>query len=325
MAKPNLTSIFTSSNQYSVLKLLKALCDAVDNIDYADNTEFTNFKEQVNTAVASLTSTDNSLQEQIDNNNGLINDVSTQVSVIERPDANTTVVNKGLTVKDNGDVTVSRNLEVGGTTKFNGGIKPILIKNSEYQTPEGIFSYKILDFGELVDSGRILGLINNDELELIGIGDYNISGTTNDYFEIYGVSMVNNDFEYVHLDNSEIGSEPIYETVAFMERTQSKLYRHIIKLGGGTLPDTYYGYIVYISTSNLTVASIQDLTTLTKAKAGFRYPLSGLCIQGAITGRPTATNYNVLGYDGSIWHVDSGDTTVDSPTITSVSDTVTPL
>lgn len=152
---------------------------------------------------------------------------------------------------------------LGINEEGNITISPILIKNGSYQTYDGIFTYSVLDFGEFKDTGyRILGLIDNDELILIGIGYYNISGTTSDNFDIYGVSMVNNDFEYIHLDNSEYGSEPIYQSVAFMEHTQSKLYTHRLTL---TADKSYT--LIYESTNNLNVSSIADLRTITNVKA----------------------------------------------------------
>lgn len=333
MAKPNLTSIFTSTNQYSVLKLLKALCDAVDNIDYTDNTEFTKFKEQINSAVASLNSTDDSLQEQIDNNLNSIGDINAQISILERPDANTTVVNKGITVKDNGDVTVGRNLEVDGKTKLMSGLEVI----HTYKINE-LYSLKI--YIENSDEGtggfNFIGCISNPLGECYPCyGNYTLLTGTKLYFHaivlVDTATGVFNSPEFWTYNAAESTPTLAIKKFAFADAIpdvstlQPKLYRHVIRLSGGTAPNSYQGYIVYDCSSNLKVDSLQDLTALTKATGGFRYPLSGLCIQGGITGNPTATNYNLLGYDGSIWHVDSYIVTTTSPTITTVSDTVTTL
>lgn len=170
---------------------------------------------------------------------------------------------KTLGIDKEGNVSVGKNLKIDGTTKLNGGLTPILIKDGEYQTDDGTFTYSVLDFGEFKDTGNnILGLIINDEFELIGIGSYKISGTTSDSFGIYGVSMVNNNFEYIHLDNSEIGSGPIYERVAFMESTQPKLYTHTITL---TSDKSYT--LIYSSTNNLKVKSVSELRTIMNVTA----------------------------------------------------------
>ena len=319
MAKPNLTSIFTSTNQYSVLKLLKALCDAVDNIDYADNTEFTKFKEQINSAITSLNSADDNLQEQIDNNNGLINDVSAQISVIERPDTHTTVVNKGLSVKDNGDVTVVRNLEVGGTTKLNGGLEPI----HEYKLGD---DYALQVFFEKPDTltgdNYFIGfgyILDDERSPMLAMFGYRVENENIVADSFGALDYLCNTYE-LRQDGIIINDIP-----RELINKQPRLYRHVINVSNGTAPNSYSGYIVYISTSSFNVNSLQALTRLTKATSGFRYPLSGLCIQGGVTGNPTPTNYNVLVYDGIIWHVYSGGTVADSPAITSVTDIVTSL
>ena len=212
MAKPNLTSIFTSTNQYSVLKLLKALCDAVDHIDYADNTEFTNFKEQVNTAVASLTSTDNSLEQSIMNNENAISDLNT--------------------------VTGNNSTEINS------------IKNQ--------------------------------------------------------ISSINTDISSL----------------------QPKLYRHVLTLSNNNF--MYSGYIVYISTSNLKVNSLEGLTALLKPSNNYIHPLTGTCAgldtRDAIqfgSKNLYIKSFDKISYENNMWYFK--DNYGDTETFDSVSDTVTPL
>lgn len=289
MAKPNLTSIFTSTNQYSVLKLLKALCDAVDNIDYADNTEFTNFKEQVNTAVASLTSTDTSLQEQIDNNLNSIGDINSQISVIERPDTNTTVVNKGITIKDNGDVTVGRNLEVGGTTKLNGGLEPIHTYKIDGVTTLYVY-FEYMKYGDFIGYGWIIrtgtprpcifhySLQDGNVIRFRGLSDDTIYDYRNNTFNTFAIAKADN--------------------------VQSKLYRHKITLNGIYV-------LMYNSTSSIIVRSIADLRTIMKIYSESNEEILPVCASDA-------TSMVTLVVTNSLCQVDGTD-------VTSVSDTVTPL
>ena len=208
-------------------------------------------------------------------------------------------------VDESGNAVIGKNLEADGTTKLNGGLSPILIKNGKYQTPEGIFTYSVLDFGEFKDTGSsILGLIIDGEFELIGIGDYNISGTASDNFDIYGVSMVNSDFERIHLDDGEVGSEPIYESVAFIRDTQSKLYRHKLRLNNLYI-------LMYDSTSNLNVGSVADLRTIMKISSNSDSQILPVCTEDGTAMAPLAVTIHYCKVDGS--------------DVTTVSDTVTTL
>ena len=220
---------------------------------------------------------------------------------------------KFLGIDKEGNITIRKNLGVDGTTKMNSGLTPILIKDGSYQTPEGIFTYQVLDFGEFENTGnRILGLISNDELELIGIGNYKISGTTKDKFDIYGVSMVNNDFEYIHLDNGEIGSEPIYERLAFSKECQPKLYRHVISLSAGSSADGSCR-LEYISPKDLVCDSLGDLRTV----------LGNPQMQSYVASNPGGDLFGVVISPSTAQIKKVGTTSLLN--ITSVSDTVTPL
>lgn len=333
MAKPNLTSIFTSTNQYSVLKLLKALCDAVYNIDYTDTTEFTKFKEQINTAIAFLNSTDDSLQEQIDNNLNSIGDINAQISILERPDANTTVVNKGITVKDNGHVTVGRNLEVNGSTKLNNGLAPI----HEYKlNASGTYLLKIFD--EIPDPytgvRTFYGLLYENHPEVSIIEEYLAFGSYVKYEDIPQLTCIcipPNISNYspgklVYISNLNSSHNLVKKEYATIDQIpdvsnlQPKLYRHIIKLtGADSIGNDHIGYIVYECSSNLKVDSLQDLTTLTKATEGYLYPI--VVVKNTST-TSEVTDANTLLYTSGNWTFKGKNTEV-YPSI--VSDTVTTL
>ena len=92
----------------------------------------------------------------------------------------------------------------------------------------------------------------------------------------------------------------------------------------------YSGYIVYISTSNLKVASLEDLTTLLKPSKNYIYPLTGTC-----TGLDTRDaiqfgsknlyikSFDKISYENNTWYFK--DNYGDTEALDSVSDTVTPL
>ena len=119
-----------------------------------------------------------------------------------------------------------------------------------------------------------------------------------------------------------------YQLVNEMNTKQNKLYRHVINLSNDNY--MYAGYIVYISTSNLKVASLQDLTTLLKPSTNYIYPLTGVC-----TGLDTRDaiqfgsknlyikSFDKISYENNTWYFK--DNYGDTETFDTVSDTVTPL
>ena len=118
------------------------------------------------------------------------------------------------------------------------------------------------------------------------------------------------------------------EEWAAIKDGQLKLYRHVLNLSN----DNYYysGYIVYISTSNLKVNSLEGLTTLLKPSKNFIYPLSGPC-----TGLDTRDaiqfgsknlylkSFDKISYENNTWYFK--DNYGDTETFDTVSDTVTAI
>lgn len=118
------------------------------------------------------------------------------------------------------------------------------------------------------------------------------------------------------------------ELIESLGTVQPKLYRHVLSLSNSNY--MYSGYIVYISTSNLNVASLEDLTTLLKPSKNYIYPLTGTC-----TGLDTRDaiqfgsknlyikSFNKISYENNVWYFK--DNYGDTDTFDTVSDTVTPL
>lgn len=318
MAKPNLTSIFTSTNQYSVLKLLKALCDAVDNIDYTDNTEFTNFKEQVNATVASL-------EQSIMNNENAISDLNTVTG------NNSTEINSiknkisGINTDASGNVAVGKNLAIDGKVfTLNGkhwGIMPVYTTINNNTSERGFIIY----------SDRP-GPYNPAP----GVNRYSIKGIYADSYgdvSVLSVSTNNTDWYSVENDILYIKNQEAYNnfqkgSINLGIEKQNKLYRHVLNLSNNNY--MYSGYIVYISTSNLKVNSLEGLTTLLRPSTNYIYPLTGTC-----TGLDTRDaiqfgsknlyikSFDKISYEDNIWYFK--DNYGDKETFDEVSDTVTPL
>lgn len=296
MAKPNLTSIFTSSNQYSVLKLLKALCDAVDNIDYADNTEFTNFKEQVNTAI-------NSLEQSIMNNENAISDLNTVTG------NNSTEINSiksqisGINSDSNGNVSIA-----GKVFTLNGkqwGIMPVCTNIDNAITNKGYIIYsekpKIFSPATNINVFKCKGIYLN-ETGNVYIFSYSPSAD-NISIENDTLYIKSND-AYTSFINSAFNMELAQNEISQIKDKQSKLYRHRLRLNNLYI-------LMYDSTSNLNVGTVDDLRTIMKISSNSDSQVLPVCTEDSTAMAPLAVTIHYCKVDG-----------VD---VTTVSDTVTPL
>ena len=118
------------------------------------------------------------------------------------------------------------------------------------------------------------------------------------------------------------------ELIESLGTVQPKLYRHVLNLSNNN--QMYSGYIVYISTSNLKVGSLEDLTTLLKPSKNFIYPLTGICTgldtRDAIQfGSKTLylKSFDKISYESNTWYFK--DNYGDTEAFDTVSDTVTAL
>ena len=118
------------------------------------------------------------------------------------------------------------------------------------------------------------------------------------------------------------------ELIEGLSTMQPKLYRHVISVSNDNM--MYGGHIVYISTSNLKVASLEDLTTLLQPSKNYIYPLTGTC-----TGLDTRDaiqfgsknlylkSFDKISYEDNTWYFK--DNYGDKEAFDTVSDTVTSL
>lgn len=116
---------------------------------------------------------------------------------------------------ENGNVIVDKNLEVDGTTKLNGGLVPVFKDSFELQNSEGTYKCTFIDYGEFKDLNiHILYFDFNDGAsQTIGLGAYYVDNNKVTSFDIYGVSIIDEQFQIVSLPNTNLGTIPTYKSV----------------------------------------------------------------------------------------------------------------
>ena len=217
-----------------------------------------------------------------------------------------------------GNVTVGKNLEVVGTTKLNGGLKPIhtftwsltqegmkwdYTLESLYETQEGSLGYTIFN-GYLRIRVKEVGVSQDYAI----IGEYNafggqmneLSGIT---FGGYPVMSITEGTDLELFSYNSTTQKATFTKYA-LANTQPKLYRHKI-----TLNDIYV--LMYNSTSNLNVASVDNLRTIMKISSDADEEILPVCASDA-------TAMVTLVVNDSSCQVDGTD-------VTTVSDIVTAL
>ena len=218
-----------------------------------------------------------------------------------------------------GNVIVGKSLEVGGTTKLNGGLKPIhrytwsltqegfqwdYTLESLYETQEGSLGYTIF-------SGYLRIHVNGVDVyqDYAIIGEYNafggqlneVSGVT---FGGYPVTSITEGTDLQLFSYNSTTNTATFTKYLTKATGQAKLYRHKITLNGIYV-------LMYNSTSNLSVNSVADLRTIMKISSASNEEILPVCASDA-------TSMVTLVVTDSSCQVDGAD-------VTSVSDTVTPL
>ena len=161
-------------------------------------------------------------------------------------------LNKGIQFDGNGNVTIGKNLEVGGTTKLNGGFEPIYSYDDQAGNTFNIYSEH--DVG---DGYAFFGDHNSGQ---IGIGYYTLDG--NDTIDTINFLQVGPDglSVYIGQDNYEQFVD-IYKLTDELNNKQNKLYRHVITLHANSTSDGSCR-LEYISSDSLQCRSLEGLRTL---------------------------------------------------------------
>lgn len=223
------------------------------------------------------------------------------------------MINDELLTADKNGITVGKNLEVDGTTKLNGGLKPI----HTYKL-DGITNLYVYFEGTDHDSSVSDDFLAYGWIERFGNGRPCIFYYALENGNVSVFKGLSNDTIYEYSNNTMQTFK-----IAKAEQCQSKLYRHIIYLSGtDSNSNTYSGYIIVESPSNLEVSTSQDLTTLLKPTDGFEYPLSGVVYKQNIDYVTELVPIQVIQFESSNWKFYSTDNQAD---ISTFRDTVTAL
>ena len=188
-----------------------------------------------------------------------------------------------------GNVTVGKNLEVGGTTKLNGGLEPIHTYKLDGVTTLYVY-FEHAQYGDFIGYGWITNIGTSRPC----IFHYALQDG-----KVIRFRGLSDDIIYEYRDNKIQTS-----SIAKKSECQPKLDRHKITLNG-----TYV--LMYNSTSNLSVGSVTDLRTVMNIKSESNEEILPVCASDA-------TAMVTLVVTTSLCQVDGSD-------VTTVSDTVTPL
>ena len=204
------------------------------------------------------------------------------------------MIDDELLTADKNGITVGKNLEVGGKTQLNGGIKPI----HTYKL-DGITTLYVIF--EDVDHD---GSVPNDFMGYGWIERFGNGSPCLFYYALQDgkVSVfkgLSNDTIYEYRDNKMQTFK-----IAKESECQPKLYRHKITLNGIYV-------LMYNSTSNLKVDSVTGLRTIMKISSASNEEILPVCASDA-------TAMVTLVVTNSSCQVDGID-------VTTVSDTVRPL
>ena len=226
-----------------------------------------------------------------------------------------------------GNVLVGKNLEVGLTTKLNGGLKPIhtfkwSLTQDEFQwdyTLESLYETEESAMGYTIFNGYLRIHVNGVDVsqDYAIIGEYN--GLGGQFTELNGitfggypaVSIVDGTSLELFSYNS-ITNKATFTKYALVDETQAKLYRHIIQLSGGGSADNICR-LEYISPKDLVCDSLQDLRTV----------LGNPQMQSYVASNPSGDLFGVVISPSTAQIKKVGTTSLLN--ITSVYDTVTAL
>ena len=226
-----------------------------------------------------------------------------------------------------GNVKVGKNLEVNGTTKLNGGLKPIhtftwsIIQDefqwdytlqSLYETEEGSLGYTIFNGYLRI---HVSGVDVSQDYAIIG--EYNaFGGQMNELngitFGGYPVTSITEGTDLELFSYNSTTNKATFTKYALSDKTQSKLYRHVITLHANSTSDGSCR-LEYISPKDLVCDSLQDLRTV----------LGNPQMNSYIASNPSGDLFGVVISPSTAQIKKVGTTSLLN--ITSVSDTVTTL
>ena len=225
------------------------------------------------------------------------------------------------------NVIVGKNLGVGGTTKLNGGLKPIhtftwSITQDEFKwdyTLESLYETEESSLGYTIFNGYLRIHVNGVDVsqDYAIIGEYNgfggqineLSGVT---FGGYPVTSITEGTDLELFSYNSTTNKATFTKYALANKTQSKLYRHVITLYANSTADGSCR-LEYISPKDLVCDSLEDLRTV----------LGNPQMNSYIASNPSGDLFGVVISPSTAQIKKVGTTSLLN--ITSVSDTVTTL
>lgn len=100
--------------------------------------------------------------------------------------------------------------------KLIGGLEPVFTDKFKLQDNSGIYNCTLIDYGEF--KGAYIHILyfdfDNGSSQTIGFGTYNVDDNGVSSFDIYGISVVDQEFQIVSLLNRNPGTVPTYTSIA---------------------------------------------------------------------------------------------------------------
>ena len=229
------------------------------------------------------------------------------------------MIDDELLTADIKGITVGKNLEVDGKIQLNGGIKPIhtykwsltqegmkwdYTLESLYETQEGSLGYTIFN-------GYLRIHVNGVDIsqDYAIIGEYNafggqmneLSGIT---FGGYPVTSITEGTDLELFSYNSTTNKATFTKYLTKATGQAKLYRHRLRLNNLYI-------LMYDSTSNLNVGSVDNLRTIMKISSNSDDQVLPVCTEDGTAMAPLGVTIHYCKVNGT--------------DVTTVSDTVTPL
>lgn len=107
------------------------------------------------------------------------------------------------------------NLEIDGAIKLSGGLDPVFTDKFELQDNTTTYKCTFIDYGEIKGTYFHILYFDFDDggSQTLGFGTYDLDNYGVSKFNIYGISVVDNEFQIVSLPNTNIGTVPTYTSV----------------------------------------------------------------------------------------------------------------
>ena len=186
------------------------------------------------------------------------------------------MIDNEILTADKNEITVEKNIEVGGTTKLNGGIKPIhtftwSLTQDEFQwdyTLESLYETEESSLGYTIFNGYLRIHVNGVDVSQAYaiIGEYNgFGGQINELngitFGGYPVTSITEGTDLELFSYNATTQKATFTKYALTDKIQPKLYRHVITLHANSTADGSCR-LEYISPKDLVCDSLQDLRTV---------------------------------------------------------------